>query len=732
MGATWLFDPSTADIILAPIGRNMNEAEALPPPSLPALRQELRIEPGAALVTGAPSWTLFDPVRHMFFQLGRIEFAILSRWASGDIAKINDDLRAQGMDPEDVDAAFGRVVEFSLSNSLTVTPMGDSVATFSQQRVNAKKAAWKWMLDNYLFFRLPLVKPAAFLERTLPRVAPLWSFPALVFFALLAVTGLFLVARQWDSFLASFMYFFNWQGVIAYSAGLFVVKILHELGHAYTATRFGCRVPTMGISFMVMMPVLYTDTTGAWRLTSRKQRMMIDCAGVTAELMMASVATLAWVVLPDGMLRSVMFILATTSWVLSLVINLNPFMRYDGYYVLSDLLGVPNLQPRAFALGRWRLRELLFDLGDPAPEQVPDKLRRIMIVYAWLTCWYRLVLFVGIAFLVYHMFFQPLGFILFCVEIGVFVARPIATELSAWVSIKDRIMQTRRGRYWPWIIGIGLVLCILPLDRHISAPAVLTPVGASPIIAGDPALVEKIFVRGGDRVKAGAALIQLSAPELELSAAATKVRIAELQLQYDRAASDIKDLSNRQVIERELARERDTLAGLERRADRLILRAPTAGVIADLKPDIHPGRWLGGAEVIAYVLTAGDYDIQAYIAEDDIWRIEDGALGRFIPADTVQASWAAKLVERSASALQTLDQPILASTNGGPIAVDKDDKDLRPRNALYRVRLIAAKQTQGDNAAIQITPGTIEITATGQSVASWLLGDLMRTIRKLF
>jgi putative peptide zinc metalloprotease protein len=293
-------------------------------------------------------------------------------------------------------------------------------------------------------------------------------------------------------------------------------------------------------------------------------------------------------------------------------------------------------------------------------------------------------------------------------------------------------MQTGRGRYWPWIIGIGLVLCILPLDRHISAPAVLTPVGASPIIAGDPALVEKIFVRSGDRVKAGAALIQLSAPELELSAAATKVRIAELQLQYDRAASDIKDLSNRQVIERELARERDTLAGLERRADRLILRAPTAGVVADLKPDIHPGRWLGGAEVIAYVLTAGDYDIQAYIAEDDIWRIEDDALGRFIPADTVQASWAAKLVERSSSALQTLDQPILASTNGGPIAVDKNDKDLRPRTALYRVRLIAAKQVQGNNAAIQITPGTIEITATGQSVARWLLGDLMRTIRKLF
>ncbi len=708
----------------------MTDGLALPPPTLPALRQELRIEPGAALVTGAPSWTLFDPVRHLFFQLGRIEFAILSRWASGDISKIADDLAAQGLPAEQVDAAFGRVVEFSLTNSLTVTPMGGSVATYTQQRGAAKKALWKWMLDNYLFIRVPLVKPAPFLERTLHRVAPLWSFPALVFFALLAVTGLFLVARQWDSFIASFMYFFNWQGVMAYSAGLFVVKILHELGHAYTATRFGCRVPTMGVSFLVMMPVLYTDTTGAWRLTSRRQRLMIDCAGVSAELMAASLSTLAWVMLPDGTLRSVMFILATTSWVLSLGINLNPFMRYDGYYVLSDLLGVPNLQPRAFALGRWRLREMLFDLGDAPPEQVPTRLRRGLIIYAWMTWIYRFFLFIGIAFLVYHLFFKLLGIVLFLVEMIVFVARPIVSEFRNWHRMKDRIMATPRGRKWPWIAGGALLLFILPLDAHISAPAVLTPIGAVPIVAGDSARVDAIFVRNGQAVKAGAALMQLSAPELEKSAALAKVRISELQTQYDRAAGDAKDLSNRQVIERELRREQESLAGLETRKDRLILRAPITGIVTDLKPEIHIGRWLGGAEVIAQVVTPGDADIQAYVAEDDIWRLDEGAQGRFVPGDPVQASRAAKLVERSTSALQTLDQPILASTNGGPVPVDKTDNILKPHKALYRVRLIAAKRAVEAGGMVQITAGTVEIAARRQSLAYRWFGGLARLLRK--
>ena len=209
-------------------------------PLLPPLRQELRIEPGAALINGAPSWTLFDPLRHLFFQLGRIEYRILSRWASGDLVKVNDDLAGEGLDEEQINAAFGRVVEFSLSNSLTVTPIGNTVAGLTEQRQRAKKQWWKWMLDNYLFIRIPIVKPAAFLERTIDKVAPLWSFPALIFFALLALSGLFLVTRQWDSFLASFLYFFSWQGLVAYGIGLFAIKVLHELGHAYTATRFGC------------------------------------------------------------------------------------------------------------------------------------------------------------------------------------------------------------------------------------------------------------------------------------------------------------------------------------------------------------------------------------------------------------------------------------------------------------------------------------------------------------
>ncbi|MGL5839764.1 MAG: HlyD family efflux transporter periplasmic adaptor subunit, partial [Sphingorhabdus sp.] len=684
------------------------------------------------LVNGAPSWTLFDPVRHLFFQLGEIEFAIFSNWANGRIDRVSEELSAKGMDAEEIDAAFGRTLEFSLTNSLTQKPLGDVVLTYKQQREAARKAWWKWMLDNYLFIRIPLVRPAAFLERTLPNVAPLWSRESLTFFALLALLGLFMVSRQWDAFMASFLYFFSWQGLLAYGAGLFAVKIIHELGHAYTATRFGAHVPTMGVSLMVLMPMLYTDTTGAWRLRSRKERLMIDCAGVTAELMVASISTLIWVLLPDGALRSVFFVLATSSWIMSLGINLNPFMRFDGYYVLSDLLGVPNLQPRAFALGRWKLRELLFDLGDPAPEEMPHRLRKGLVIYAWMTWIYRLVLFIGIALLVYHLFFKLLGIILFLVEIAVFVAKPVVSEFRVWGAMRERIGGTRRGRLWPWILSGLIILAFLPLDRHVSAPAVLAPIGAAPVVSGDPARIDRILVTNDQPVKAGTVLMELSAPELQSAAAQARVRIAQLQAQYDRAAGDNRDLSNRQVIERELIREQNALAGLERRSAKLVLRAPISGVVADIVPDFHVGRWLNGSEVLARIVTPGDYDVQAYVGETDIDRVNTGALGRFVPDDAALPSRRIKLVERSLSAVEHLDQPLLASLNGGGIAVDVDTKTeaMRPRKTFYKARLLAQK---GNMAGLmQPIRGTIILKADAQSWALAWLGQGMDLFRQEF
>ena len=178
-----------------------------------------------------------------------------------------------------------------------------------------------------------------------------------------ALVALFLVSREWESYTHSLIEMLTLDGLLWMGVALSATKVLHELGHGLAARRFGCRVPSMGVAFLVLWPVLWTDTTEAWRLVRRRDRLLIDASGMLAEISVAVLATIAWAVLPDGHARNAAFTLSSSTWLLTLLVNTSPLMRFDGYYLLSDLLDIPNLQDRAFRLTRWRIREWLFRPG---------------------------------------------------------------------------------------------------------------------------------------------------------------------------------------------------------------------------------------------------------------------------------------------------------------------------------------------------------------------------------
>jgi putative peptide zinc metalloprotease protein len=203
------------------------------------------------------------------------------------------------------------------------------------------------------------VRPDRWLARRLPQVAPLFSPWFFRLTGVVLLFGLFECYRQRAAFSATLIESLTFKGLLGYAVALTFVKTLHELGHAFTAKRKGCRVPTMGVAFLVMWPVAYTDVNEVWKLPRRQDRFAVGAAGIVTELIVAAWATLAWALLPDGALRSVTFLLATTTWISTLVINASPFMRFDGYFLMMDYLDFPNLHARSFALARWDLRERL-------------------------------------------------------------------------------------------------------------------------------------------------------------------------------------------------------------------------------------------------------------------------------------------------------------------------------------------------------------------------------------
>ena len=654
---------------------------------LPPLREDLQIVQGAPTDDGTPTWTIVDPVRNKYFQIGWTPYQLLTRWASGSaerlIAKVTSETTCQ-VTEEDV----RELLKFLYVNNLTRDSATGKSTGFEAQAKAARKDWLTWLVHNYLFFRIPLVRPDRFLIATLPFVHPVFTKTARWLFVLLGIIGFYLVGRQWETFLNTFQYFFTVQGVVLYVLALCFVKILHELGHAYTATRYGCRVPTMGIAFMVLFPVLYTDTTGAWRLTSRRQRLLIGVAGTVMELGLATLATLLWSFLPDGVLRSVAFVVATTSWVMGLMINLNPFLRFDGYYILSDWLGVPNLQDRSFAFGRWKLRELLFATGGPPPEQISAALRTKLIVYAWGVRVYRFFLFLGIALLVYYFFFKVLGVVLFAVEILWFIVLPIAREVKVWWEMKGTITQTSRFWVSSAVLVALVALAVIPWPTRVSIPAVLEATPHATVFAPAPGRIVEVSVQEGRRVTQGDLLFTLEAPVIEKDIALTKKRIGVLELRARRQAANPEDLAQNQVVAAALKTRFSQLKGLTEKRDNLLLRAPISGVVTDLVDSLHPGRWVNEELPLAFLVDPELKELRAFAPESEVARLGVGQDARFIPDDPTRGSIEARIRDIRHVDERSFNLPYLASVFGGDVPVRRDaEGTLRPETSVYRVRL---------------------------------------------
>ncbi|MBN3198615.1 HlyD family efflux transporter periplasmic adaptor subunit [Pectobacterium brasiliense] len=687
---------------------------ATPAVGLSPLRDELILHAGPANRDGSPSWTLEDPLRGLYFRIGWAEMAMLSRWSMGNAAQIVADVNqtsALTLDDSDVQY-FNRFLQ---ANSLTRVSGDEALAQFSRQVEQSRVSIWRKLLKNYLFFRIPLWHPDRFLGATLPWVEPFFSRTFLKLTLLVAVLGLFLAGRQWETFKHTFLHFFTLEGAALAGLTLCFTKILHEFGHAYTCKRFGARVATMGVAFLVMMPVLYTDTSGSWKLTRRLQRMAIGAAGMMTELVLAAWATLAWSFLPDGMLRSAAFMLATTTWIMTLAINLSPLMRFDGYFLLSDGLQMPNLQNRGFAIGRWQMREWLFGLGDAPPEHFPRWLQRTLVGYAFAVWIYRFFLFTGIAILVYHMTFKLLGMLLFAIEIGYFVVMPVVNEVREWSKRRKDYRMNRNMTTTLVVSAVVLLLLMIPWQRGVYAPALLRAEQQSSLYMPVPAMIQRIDVKVGQPVQAGQTLFTLSSDALAHEQKQLERQIATLNWQSTFQVFNKEAAGDHQRVKQEHEATLQKLQVLQRQSEQLTVRAPIDGVVADMTTPLETGEWLGQGEWLAVVTKPTGGLVEAFVSEKDWQRLRTGAKGTFYLQDVSRSSLPLTIVEIASTATRDLNTaPELASIYGGDIATLSDSqRKLHPEQAVYRVLLSLPDDYR---AQPQVLRGTVVMDGEAQSL----------------
>lgn len=694
----------------------MTAAEAFAAEPLPELRPELQVLEAASGRAGERRWLIFDPLQNQYFQIDAAAHRALSHW---QLSRSPADLVARAAAAGDaaIDlSGIGALIEHLRGHRLTLEPPGGGWRKLAAAAAPARGSLLAAAAKSYLFFRIPLWRPQRFLERTLPAVRWLGSYGATLAFVSIAAAGLYLVSRQWEAFLATFAGFMSWQGVVQVAIVLAIVKSAHELGHAWTAVRYGCHVPTIGVAIIVMAPMLYTDVTDAWKLTSRRQKLLIDGAGIIVELMIAALSLFLWAFLPDGPARSTAFVLASTSLFASLVINLSPLMKFDGYFILADLLRVPNLQERANSLGRWKLRNVLFGIKEPCPDNLSPQMRSGVIAYAWIVWLYRLVVFTGIALAVYHMFFKALGLVLFAVEIIWFVLKPIARELGQWWQRRKVIVRSPRSILPVTGLLVLLVLAVTPWSGRVAVPAVLEPEQQTRIFSSSPGRIEAILVSEGARVEKGQLLFRLSTPETEARLRQTEMQIALVKLRADRRVADAKDKAQSLALEQELASLNRRREGLQREIFELDVRAPFDGVLAELPPEISVGRWVGKDTEIALVASEGRIRARGFVSQDDLGRIEVGTAGTFSFDDARRRPVPVSVTSVAYAGSPSVDILELASVHGGPIAVEADrDQRLVPTNGVYSVAMSSGAQT---SEVSHVTRGLVHLSGRRESFAA--------------
>jgi putative peptide zinc metalloprotease protein len=695
------------------------------PVPLPRLREDLSLMQGASSDGTRPAWLIYDPLRHKYTQIDQSTFAILSLWKTAATVEELISTAEQTLGlwvSEDEIMKLGAFLE---QHQLTEPAAAHTWKGLEKRSRKHRHGMIMWLVHNYLFLKVPLVAPEPFLRATQHFVAPFFTKHVQAAIAALGVIGLYLVSREWDSFLLEARGLATLTGVASIAAVLFVVKAFHEFGHAYTAIRYGCRVPSMGLAVMMMAPMLYTDVTDAWRLQDRKQRLAIDAAGVSVELGLACLATLLWAFLPDGMLRHVAFLVATTSWIMSIAINLNPFMKFDGYYMLGDMLRIDNLMPRSFEFGVWYLREVLFGLNARPPEVLPADKQRFLVVYAYAVWFYRVILFTGIAMLVYSYFFKALGLALFLFEIGYFLAKPLASELTEWWKLRAKIVASRRLRMTATAVGLAALVCLVPWSSRVTMTAMLEGDELVRIFPPRPAQIISVSAKPGDWVAEGQVLAVLQSPELAQKQRVAKAKLAAVTVRLNRLVADGDDRNARQVLESERAALSEQLAGLARQTAELTITAPKAGVITEFDLLMRAGQWISPKQQIALLDASMSTRVIAYVSEHDVSRLTPGAAGRFYPEAPLAANVHVILAEIASSAATEITIPELVAPNGGAIEAYPDAQQrLIPVVAQYHLTLRPPADAARPASAMR---GVVYLNGQSES----LLGGAWRRVVKV-
>ncbi|REJ97509.1 MAG: HlyD family efflux transporter periplasmic adaptor subunit [Planctomycetota bacterium] len=454
-----------------------------------------------------------------------------------------------------------------------------------------RREFWKQVrrtVSNPLYLKIRGWDPDRFLTRTLPLVQ--WAFQgwAVAGMAVLVLSSWLFLAMRFDDVrqrLPEFQQFFGWPNLLFLWVTLGAAKVLHEFGHGYACKYFGRECHSMGVMLLVFSPTLYCDVTDAWMLKSKWKRIAIAAAGMWVEVVLAAVAIFVWWNTRPGLLHHLCLNVFFVSTATTVIFNANPLLRFDGYYMLADLLEIPNLRPKASRL--FQQTWAWYCLGVELPDDpfMPVSGRFWFVLYTIASKVYMAIILAGITVFLYTVLkpyrLQSIGIALAAVSLTTMLMGAIVGVVHVLRMPREEPMS-RPKLAVTGVLAVCLIAGVLfvPIPWYVSAPFTLEPVGVQHVYATNSGTLNEIGTTGGDSVAPGQLLAVLESPEL-----ADELRKLETEQSARRIARDMAiaqaDPDARALIESELASLAERKQNLDRQAGQLEIRAPVGGRLID-------------------------------------------------------------------------------------------------------------------------------------------------------
>jgi putative peptide zinc metalloprotease protein len=407
--------------------------------------------------------------------------------------------------------------------------------------------------------------------------------------------------------------------------GLVLVKSLHEFGHAVVCKRYGGEVHTMGVMLLVFTPLPYMDATSSWSFRSRWDRALVAAAGMMAEIFMAALAVFLWAYSGPGVMHNLAYNMMFTASISTVLFNINPLLRFDGYYILSDLLDMPNLHTTASKYLRHLVEHYLFGYKDSYSPAQSFKEAFWLSTFGVLAGIYRVVVFTGIILFVADKFLLA-GFIMAAICVVSWGVVPIF-RLVKYLTSSPRLARTRARAV---IVCVGFfallisLLAVIPFPNRFRAPGVMESAEYVRVINDAPGYVKAVLVDSGRAVSAQDPLLKLSDRELDLEIEATVAQRDETLAMELRALHMEK--ADLRPIRKRLQTVEARLKELNLQRDSLVVKARKSGIWVSPQAKEMIGSWLARGSAIGEIVDHGAFRFSAVVSQDEAANLFAGRI----------------------------------------------------------------------------------------------------------